>query len=274
MIYVLFAVIAIILALAICIYINPGPRVEHTDRTAWLKRLPIAHRGLHNSRAPENSLAAFQKAVAAGYGIEIDVQLSADGHVVVFHDYNLKRMTGLDREVKELDWPQLQELKMAGTDQGIPLFEDVLALVGGKTPLLIEVKNEGQVGRLEQAVIENLRGYAGEYAIQSFNPFVLRYFREHAPGIVRGQLSGPFKGEDLAFIKIFLLKYLLLNFLSRPAFVSYAAGALPEWFAGRLRRKGLYLLAWTVKDVNEYSKAKTIFDNVIFEGFSAPGFPG
>ncbi|MDD4402603.1 MAG: glycerophosphodiester phosphodiesterase [Desulfitobacteriaceae bacterium] len=242
--------------------------------TAWLKRLPIAHRGLHNSQAPENSLAAFQRAVEAGYGIELDVQLSADGHVVVFHDYNLKRMTGLDREVKDLDWPHLKELQLAGTDQGIPLFKDVLALVRGRTPLLIEIKNDGKTGRLEKTVIEELRGYAGEFAIQSFNPFVLLYFRKHAPGIVRGQLSGPFKGQNLALIKVIVLKYLLLNFLSRPAFVSYAADALPQWFARRLRRKGLYLLAWVVSDVNEYAQAVKIFDNVIFEDFSVPKFPG
>lgn len=274
MIYVPIAVIALILALAFCIYINPGRKVIQTDKTAWLKRLPIAHRGLHNSQAPENSLAAFQRAVEAGYGIELDVQLSADGHVVVFHDYNLKRMTGLGREVKDLDWPQLKELQLAGTDEGIPLFRDVLALVRGKVPLLIEIKNEGKVGRLEQAVIEELRGYSGDFAIQSFNPFVLRYFRKHAPGIVRGQLSGPFKGENLALIKVLVLKYLLLNFMSRPAFVSYAAGALPEWFARRLRRKDLYLLAWVVRDINAFVKEKSIYDNVIFEDFSPPRLLG
>jgi glycerophosphoryl diester phosphodiesterase len=274
MIYVPIAVLALILILAFCIYINPGPKVEQTGRTAWLKSLPIAHRGLHNSQAPENSMAAFQKAVEAGYGIELDVQLSADGHVVVFHDYNLQRMTGHDSEVKDLDWSQLKELNLAGTGQGIPLLSDVLALVRGQVPLLIEIKNEGKVGRLEQAVIKDLRGYAGGFAIQSFNPFVLRYIREHAPGIVRGQLSGTFKGEDLAFFKIFLLKFLLLNFLSRPAFVSYATGALPEWFARRLRGKGLYLLAWVVRDADEYAQAKTVFDNVIFEDFSAPKFLG
>lgn len=274
MIYLPVTIIAIIFILALCIYINPGPKVEQTGRTAWLKRLPIAHRGLHYSLAPENSLAAFQRAVEAGYGIELDVQLSADGHVVVFHDYNLKRMTGLDREVKDLNLSQLKELKLAGSDQGIPLLKDVLTLVRGQVPLLIEIKNEGKVGRLEQAVIEDLRGYTGEFAVQSFNPFVLRYIREHAPGIVRGQLSGTFKGEDLAFFKIFLLKYLLLNFLSRPAFVSYATGALPEWFAHRLRRKGLCLLAWVVREDDEYAQVKKVFDNVIFEDFPAPRFPG
>lgn len=270
--YILIPISIVVLALALIVFINPGPKIKKRDSIAWLIEVPFAHRGLHGSEVPENSLAALQKAVEAGYGIEIDVQLSADGHVVVFHDYNLQRMTGLDKEVKDLNWAQLQEMKLAGTDQGIPLFKEVLNLVGGRVPLLIEVKNEGKVGRLEQAVIENLRGYAGEFAIQSFNPFVLRYVRDKAPDIIRGQLSGSFKGEDLALIKIFILKYLLLNFMSRPVFVSYGCGALPKWFANRLRQKGLYLLAWTAKDADEYTKAMTIFDNVIFEGFTPPGF--
>lgn len=270
--YILIPLGIVVLAIALIIFINPGPRVKNRKSLIWLKEIPFAHRGLHDSEVPENSLASFQKAVAAGYGIEIDVQLSADGHVVVFHDYNLKRMTGLDRQVKDLDWSQLKALRLAGTGRGIPLFEDVLTLVRGQVPLLIEVKNEGKVGGLEQAVIENLRGYAGKFAVQSFNPFVLRYFRGAAPDIIRGQLSGSFKGEDLAFIKVFLLKYLLLNFLSRPAFVSYGCGALPKWFAHRLRQKGIFLLAWTAKDAEEFTEAMTIFDNVIFEGFTPPRF--
>lgn len=264
--------IGLVLAVALIIFINPGPKIKKREKFAWLTRIPFAHRGLHDSSLPENSLAAIEKAVESGYGIEIDVQLSADGHVVVFHDYNLKRMTGLDREVKDLTWAQLQELKLAGTDQPIPLFTEVLGLVRGQVPLLVEIKNEGKVGPLEQAVIEDLRSYNGDFAIQSFNPFVLRYVRDAAPEFIRGQLSSSFKGDDLTPIKVFLLKYLLLNFISRPVFVSYACGALPKWFADRLRKKGLHLLAWTAKDVEEYIEAKKIFDNVIFEGFTPPGF--
>lgn len=271
MVYILIPA-GLILAVALVIFINPGPRLKNRGSFAWLAEVPFAHRGLHDSAAPENSLAAIQKAVAAGYGIEIDVHLSADGRVVVFHDYNLKRMTGLDKELKDLTWAQLQELRLAGTEQRIPLLTEVLDLVGGQVPLLVEIKNEGKVGPLEQAVIEDLRGYDGDFALQSFNPFVLRYVRDAAPDFIRGQLSSSFKGDDLAPIKVFLLKYLLLNFISRPVFVSYACGALPKWFARRLRQKGLYLLAWTAKDVDEYIGAREIFDNVIFEGFTPPGF--
>lgn len=273
MIYALAIFAVLFLALGIIIYVNPGPRVVQNNKSAWLKTLPIAHRGLHTDDAqiPENSLLACQRAMELGYGIEIDVQMSADGKAVVFHDYNLMRMTGLDRELKDLTWEQLQDLKLLKSYEGIPLLRDVLDLVGGQVPLLIEIKNEGApVAELGEAVINELEGYQGEFAIQAFNPFVLKYFREHAPIFLRGQLSSNFKGDTLAVWKKFLLRYLLLNRVSRPHFVSYETGALPTWFARGLRRKGLYLLTWTVRSMEVYERAVKIFDNVIFEGFRAP----
>lgn len=272
MIYALIPLGALVLAVAICIYINPGPRVTQNAKSKWLVTVPIAHRGLHDNEAgvPENSLLACKRAVEQGYGIELDVQLTSDGRVVVFHDYNLKRMTGMDQKVTEMSWEQLKDLKLLGTDQGIPLLADFLTLVQGKAPLLIEVKNEGSVGALEQAVLDELHSYSGEFAIQSFNPFVVQYFSLHAPEIIRGQLSSTFKGENLAWWKKFLLSNLLLNFLSKPAFIAYDFGKLPKWFANRLRQKGLYLLTWTVKNPEDYARALELFDNAIFEGFTAP----
>lgn len=270
MYYLLAALAALILLIFICIYVNPGPRGKQTEKTEWLRSVPIAHRGLHNGERPENSLAAFAAAVEAGYAIEMDLQLSADGKVLVFHDYNLKRMTGLDRKVNQTSWAEIQTLRLAGSEHGVPLFSELLATVAGKTPLLIEVKNEGAVGPLEQAVIAELANYSGQYAVQSFNPFVVNYFYKHAPQITRGQLSSNFKGENLAIWKKFLLRNLLLNFLSRPAFIAYEFGALPEWFARRVRKKGLLLLTWTVKTPEDYGRARRLFDNIIFEGFLAP----
>lgn len=272
MIYILFFLLALALALAICIYINPGPRVQQTEKTAWLKSVPIAHRGLHDESAgiPENSLAAFEAAVRHGYAIEMDVQSSADGQALVFHDYNLQRMTGLDEKIADLNWEEISKLKLSDTDEGIPLFSELLALVGGSVPLLIEIKNEGSVGALEQALIDELQNYSGEFAVQSFNPFVVAYFTKHAPEFIRGQLSSHFQGESLAWWKKFLLSNLLLNSLSRPSFIAYEYGALPGWFARRLRKKGLLLLTWTVVNAEDYAQAQKHFDNVIFEGFLAP----
>jgi len=272
MIYIAIVLIGLALALLACIYINPGPRVTHSPGSNWLIQEPIAHRGFHDDKAgvPENSLLAAQKAAERGYAIELDVLATADGKVVVFHDYNLKRMTGLDQKVKDTTWEQLKDLRLLDSDQGIPLFSDFLAQVAGKVPLLVEVKNEGSVGQLEQAVIDALRGYSGKFAVQSFNPFVVQYFGKHAPEFTRGQLASNFKGEGLAWWKKFLLKNLLLNFISQPEFVAYDYGKLPNWFAHRLRQKGLYLLTWTVRDWEEYNEAIKTFDNVIFEGFEAP----
>lgn len=271
MIYIALVLFGLALALLAIIYINPGPQVQQSEATAWMRSVPIAHRGLHDEKAgiPENSLAAFAAAVEQGYAIEMDLQMSADGKILVFHDYNLQRMTGFNEKVRNLTWEQLQGLKLSGTSEGIPLFADLLALVGGKVPLLIEIKNEGVVGDLEQAVIDELRKYRGEFAVQSFNPFVMNYFYKHAPEIIRGQLSSNFKKDTLAWWKKFLLRNLLLNFLSKPAFISYEFGALPSWFAHRVRAKGLLLLTWTVTNPQDYDQAQKLYDNVIFEGFHA-----
>ncbi|NLO87433.1 MAG: glycerophosphodiester phosphodiesterase [Firmicutes bacterium] len=269
MIYIFAVLAGLILAIFLCIYINPGPKVTHGPEGKWLVQRPIAHRGFHDIEAgvPENSLLAARRAMERGYAIELDVLNTADNQVVVFHDYNLKRMTGVDAKVKDVTWQQIQQLKLLGTDESIPSLAQFLELVAGRVPLLIEVKNEGAVGPLEQAIIDALRGYPGDFAIQSFNPFVMQYFRKHAPEFVRGQLSSNFKGESLAWWKKFLLRNLLLNAISQPEVVAYDFGKLPKWFARRLRKKGYYLLTWTVRSREEYAEAMKTFDNVIFEGF-------
>lgn len=251
--------------------VHPRPSMSRRE-AGWLAALPIAHRGLYGGerKIPENSLAAFSRAVGEGYAIELDVQLSKDGNVVVFHDYDLSRMTGAAGYIKDMDWAELQNLKLAGSTEGIPLLKQVLSSVAGQAPLLIEIKNEGKTGPLEQEVIAALADYQGEYAVESFNPFVLSYFSKHAPDIIRGQLASNFKNDSLARWKKFLLRNLLLNFLSKPAFVAYEYGALPQRFARRVKKRGLLLLAWTIKTAEDFDRAKQQYDNVIFEGFLAP----
>jgi glycerophosphoryl diester phosphodiesterase len=269
--YLAIALAALAVGGILLIYLNPGPKVTQTEKTAWLVRKPIAHRGLHtdDSDVPENSLKACRLAMEAGYGIEVDLQMTADGKAVVFHDHSLKRMTGVDKKINTLTWDEVKELKLMGSQEGIPLFTQLLDLVQGRVPLLIEIKNEGApVGQLEAAVIEDLQHYQGEYAVQVFNPFVLKYFKEHAPHITRGQLASSFKGDGLALYKKFLLRYLLLNHLSAPHFIAYDADTLPGWFANSLRQKGLYLLAWTVKSETAARRARELYDNIIFEGFT------
>lgn len=233
---------------------------------SWLVESPIAHRGLHDKVTPENSLPAFQKAIDAGYPIELDVQMLADGTVVVFHDESLSRITGNDGYLKFLTKGDLEMLHLNGTKETIPTFEEVLKLVNGKVPLLIEVKNSGKVGELEKSVIELLKDYKGEFAVQSFNPFVLKYFADHAPQIARGQLAGYLRGEKLPFIQKFALKRMLLNKkTSRPDFISYESRCVPNRFVRKYKK--LPLLVWTVRNQAEYLRVVKYCDNVIFEGF-------
>ncbi len=233
---------------------------------SWLVEMPIAHRGLHDKNTPENSLAAFSKAIEKGFAIELDVQLLADETVVVFHDNSLSRMTGNDGYIKFLNKNDLKVLKLKGTKEHIPTFEEVLKLVDGRTPLLIEIKNTQKVGKLEQKVIDLLKNYNGEFAVQSFNPFSLQYFKNHAPNILRGQLSGSFKGEKLAWFKKILLKRLSFNKnVSQPNFISYEYTALPNRYVKKY--KDIPLLAWTLRSKEEYLKVVKYCDNIIFENF-------
>lgn len=233
---------------------------------SWLVEIPIAHRGLWDKQTPENSLPAFKKAIDNGYAIELDVRLLSDGTVVVFHDDSLSRLTGNDGYIKFLQKSDLNMLSLGGTDQKIPLLEEVLKFVNGRTPLLIEIKNDGKVGELEGKVIELLKNYKGQFAIQSFNPYSLEYFYKHAPEFPRGQLAGYLKHQKLPFVHKFALKRMLLNKrVSHPDFISYEGKTLPNRFVRKY--KDLPLLAYTVKSQEEYIKVVKFCDNIIFEGF-------
>ena len=232
----------------------------------WLVEYPIAHRGLHTDEMPENSLGAFQNAIDNGYPIELDVHLTCDGTVVVFHDDSLARVTNKDGYVKKLTKDTLKDYSVFGTKYTIPTFKEVLDLVDGQVPILIEVKNTGKVGELESALLKILKDYTGEYAIQSFNPYVLEWFKKNAPQIARGQLAGYFKGEKLSFIKKFALKRMLLNKkISCPDFISYDARNVPNRFVNKY--KNLPLLVWCVRSQDEYLKKVKYCDNIIFENF-------
>lgn len=232
----------------------------------WLVEQPIAHRGFHEKNVPENSLLAFSKAIEKGYAIELDVQLLSDNTVVVFHDESLARMTGNDGYLRFLSKKDLKSLTLKGSKETIPTLEEVLKLVDGKVPLLIEIKNKHKVGDLEQAVIDLLKNYQGEYAVQSFNPYSLGYFRQHAPNILRGQLAGYLKNEKISWFKKFLLKRMHFNKkISQPNFISYEAATLPNRFVRKF--KNLPLLAWSVKSKEEYLKIVKYCDNIIFEKF-------
>ncbi len=233
-------------------------------KKSWLFSRPIAHRGLHGIDAPENSLAAFGKAIEAGFPIEIDVRPIDDGTVVVFHDDKLTRMTDLDGYVCNMTRSDLEKVRLRNSDERIPTFKEVLEFVDGRTPLLIEIKNDSTVGQLERDTLELLSSYKGEYAVQSFNPYSMEFFKKNAPQIPRGQLSCFFDKKDLGFFKRFVLKRLKMNKVSSPDFISYNHANLPNKYVTKTK---LPTLAWTVRSNAEMEKCLPYCDNIIFENF-------
>lgn len=232
---------------------------------SWLTDMPIAHRGLHNDIYPENTIAAFKHAIEKGYPIELDVQLISDGTVVVFHDDDIYRLVNVKKKVKDLTPDDLKKYTIKNSDQHIPTFNEVLELVDGKVPLLIEIKNEGKVGALEQKVIDILKDYKGKFVIQSFNPFVLSYFYKHAPHILRGQLSGSFDDFKMNFIKKAILRNMILNKFSKPDFINYETKKIPSKPVKKY--KHLPLLAWVVKNKEEQKRIESLGGNIVFENF-------
>lgn len=224
----------------------------------------IAHRGFYDKNTPENSLGAFKKAIDNGYAIELDINPLADGTPVVFHDSKMSRMTGKDKYIQNITLEELSDIKLLNSEEKIPTLKEVLKFVNGKTPILIEIKNQDKVGDLEKRVWELLKDYKGEYAIQSFNPYTLKWFYDNAPKVWRGQLSSYFKGEKMSFVKKSVLKRLAMTKIAHQDFVSYDIKYLPNRFTNKLI---IPLLTWTVKTNEQYLKAVQITDNVIFEGF-------
>lgn len=239
------------------------------DKISWIKEIPIAHRGLHTKDIPENSLSAFENAVKNNYAIELDVQFTKDKEVVVFHDANLKRMTNDSRNIEYVNYDELKNLRLGNTNERIPTLEEVLELVDNKVAILIEIKDCNDYIELSEKTYKILKGYKGNYAIQSFNPFILDWYKNNASEVIRGQLSGSFTegSESLNVFDKFVLKNLLLNFKSKPNYIAYELEALPKSKLEDLRKKGVPIVIWTVKNKEEMEKSYKYSDNIIFENF-------
>lgn len=233
---------------------------------SFLVKQQIAHRGLHDAESPENTISAFGKAIDNGYAMEIDLQMSSDGVVVVFHDDNLKRVTGVDSPLCEKDLAFLKTLKICDSDEKIPTFEEFLAFIDGRQPVLIEIKDHKNVGVLEQKVADMLEDYKGEFALQSFNPFIVKWFADHTPQYLRGQLSCDFANEDLAWYKKYLLKNLFFIRYNKSQFVSYDIDSIKRAQILRLKKK-MPIIAWTARSQDDVDSKKPYFDNIIFEDF-------
>ena len=229
-----------------------------------------AHRGLHTAERAENSMSAFKAAVESGYGIELDIRLSKDGELVVFHDDTLDRVCGREGRVIDFTADELATFMLSGTGDGIPRFADVLALVGGRVPLLVEIKEDAGNNAVSKAACRMLKEYKGEFIVESFNPLSLKTVSEEMPQVVRGILSHRYyEYEQYRKPLYFLLQSLLLNFLCRPAFIAYDHRHTKAF--GLRFVRGFFdvpTLAWTIRSAEEEKAArKNGFDGIIFENY-------
>ncbi len=234
---------------------------------SWIVTRFIAHRGLHDKEAPENSLLSFKKAIERDYPIELDIQPIEDGTPVVYHDSTLMRLTGKDGYVKHIkDEKELKTYRLLDTTQTIPTLKETLDFVNGQVPLLIEIKNGNLSTSFEKRVYEILKDYKGEFAIMSFNPFSLRWFLQNAPEIKRGQLSSSLKNEKIGLLKrLFLRRIALSKKTANPDFIAYKWDEVPNRHLKKV--KDLPLIVWPVQSQADYMKVVKYCDNIIFENF-------
>lgn len=260
-----------IAALAVLYLLAIMPRICNRPDTTLFQKVYFAHRGLHDNatEAPENSMAAFRKAVEAGFGMELDVQVTKDGVPVIFHDFTLKRICGVEGKVVNCTYEELQAYTLCQSEERIPRLSDLLEMVDGRVPLIVEIKAE--TADVSGCVIIDslLRAYQGPYCIESFNPMVLWWFRRHRGNVVRGQLSSNFRKEGEYWnILYFAMTHLLFNFLTKPDFIAYNHKFSEE--PGRRICRYLYrhpAAAWTIRSEKDLETLKGEYDVFIFDSF-------
>lgn len=271
---IVLASVAAFLAICLCVFlILIRPSAKKREVMKRYKGVKFAHRGLHDSEKAENSMSAFAAAVEHGYAIELDVRLSKDGELVVFHDDTLDRMTEAVGRVDSFTVEELSRLHLGGTDDCVPTFRDVLKLVDGRVPLLVEMKEDiGKYG-VTKKTAEMLKEYHGEYIVESFNPFALARFGTLMPDVARGFLcSNYLKHPKMRKLKYFIVQNMMLNFNCKPDFIAYDHA---EWKnAGLSMVRFFYpktpLICWTVRSPEEEAAAAEHgFTSFIFENYKS-----
>lgn len=260
--------IILLLALYILLLFCRSGRKELEQLRGW----SYAHRGLHGEGVPENSMAAFRAALENGYGIELDLHLLKDGNLGVMHDSLLNRTTGQAGRMEDLVTEELKDFRLCGTEETIPEFSQVLDLIQGKIPLIIELKSDGHnQEQLAQAVCQVLGGYSGVYCIESFDPTCIAAVRRIHPEIIRGQLAENFmkSRSDLSDVMKFAMTHCLGNILSRPDFIAYKFSDRKDSPSVTLCRRlwKAQGVAWTLRSQGEYDLAVAEGWIPIFEGF-------
>lgn len=243
---------------------------------AFLQR-PIAHRALHGPGAPENSRAAMQRAIAGNYGIEIDLQLSGDGQAMVFHDYDLGRLTGARGPIQQRTAAELAALTLTGSDETVPTLTDILQLVAGRVPLLVEIKDQDgkmgpNIGALEAATAQALAAYTGPVAVMSFNPHSVVEMARLAPGIPRGLTTSAFTPDGWPALPAATRDHLrdIPDYdRAQASFISHEAADLTRPRVAQLRQNGAAILCWTVRSPEAEAEARKVAQNITFEGYDA-----
>ncbi len=263
-------IVLLILVLLAALYVALAcphlPRRPLNKLAGW----DYAHRGLWNAERPENSLAAFKAAVDAGYGMELDLHLTTDNVLVVFHDDTLDRMCGVSGRPENCSLAELRKLRLKGTEHGIPTFDEVLEVVNGKAPLIVELKADKRLDELCSHARARLQTYDGPYCIESFHPLAVRWFRKNAPEVIRGQLAYGLhlnqKGKKIHMLDVFIAS-LIGNALGRPDFIAYDEASDQNLPMGLMRLLRPTLVAWTVRSPERMKQLRKTYDLQIFEGF-------
>ncbi len=268
MVYLIVAGAVVALVALYAFMTAPGRLPRGTDE---LWEAHYAHRGLYSKdqSVPENSLAAFAAAAEAGYGMELDITITADDEAAVFHDDMLTRACGVDKDIRGCTLDELRGCRLFGTTEGIPLFSEMLELVDGRVPLIVELKSAKRYRELCAEAAALLDVYAGPYCIESFDPRIVRWFYKHRPGVVRGQLAGGLRSyETTTFIQSLLMSSLLTNAMCRPHFVAYRHQDVYRKIGLRAYKlMGGRLVAWTVQNYEDAQSLRKYFDAIIFEFF-------
>lgn len=231
----------------------------------WIKTEYFAHRGLHNKVIPENTFSAFRNAVKHGFDIELDIRLSKDNQIIVFHDENLKRLCGVDLKVAECNYAELKKYSIQNTSNCIPLLNEVLDTLPIKTKYLIELKTVNNPKQFVSYFIKLMRNHNVTYAVHSFDPRIINEFRKQDDSIIRGQIASTFKDEGI-FAKLFV-KNLYSNVITKPDFTNYNFEDLPRKKLDKLHKKGHMIISYVAKNEKNLAFVRNRYDNAVFEGF-------
>jgi len=237
---------------------------------SWIQNNLIAHRGLYSKdqSIPENSIASFRHALDKGYSIEFDINVLKDGTVLVFHDYNFKRISNDLKELRDVTYDQCKDFKLFDTDEKIPTLSQLLKLVKGKVPLLIELKPHGDVIFLCESFMKTIKDYQGVWAVFSFHPKVVQWFKKNYPDVIRGQISEYFKDDkDMNPVAKYLMKTMFFNRFTKPDFISYGIYDMPNKYLDRCMKKGITVISYAARSQQDFDFVKSHYHNTVFEFF-------